>query len=327
MDAKKSVPIHSDTWQGEECYIGTPEKQVNYNQEQKRKSTPFEISYSKNSIALPEPVIFGNKCGHNRLNPVQYIAPEHHKPRPSFLQSCIKKLRLDYFARKLLFSSKSKNRQKRSERLEIIILVLEAFLQYTDLATFKVGILWEEKYKLMPIQPLKADRQRGIDSFSLMREINRGRDSRSQIPLRRVLRAVKDIYSNGYMDVAKRKKVGDNGEFWGLTAIRSFKLKFFRELGFSREHLNHVQRQRVKEAYKQKWRQNKMTNVKEIVASFNENNNFKKNQLDIPNLSARDIIDAKIAASVDNFDKLKKEFPEKSVAQLAMELIKRRRPP
>lgn len=327
MGAKKSVPDHSETGQGEECASGTLDRRKDYNKSQVEKSSVIEQSFSKNSIVSNTHVVFGNKCGHNRLFPLKFIAPDHHKPRPSFLQSVVKKLKLDYFARKLL-KSLSKDRRKRSERMDMIILVLETFLQYTDLSSFRVGIIWEDKYKLMPIQPLKQDRIRGIDSFSLMREINRGRDSRSEIPLRRVLRALKDIYSAGYMDVAAKSKVGENGFIYGLTAIRQFKLKFFRELGFSREHLNYVQKQKVKTMYKEQLRRrDKLTSANDFISSFKDDDKLQKNQLEIPVLSGRDIIDAKIAASVENFDELKKAFPDKSVAEFAMELARRRMPP
>jgi hypothetical protein len=148
---------------------------------------------------------FGNKCGHDPLNPRFYLRPLEHKPRPSVLERTLTVLQDAYFLpEKFLKALNFKGRQKRSCRREAIIAVSQVMVHYMDLATFEVGYFAGNKF-------IRIDLDRIVEL--------------SGLTYSRAKRALKDLVKAGYLKVT-RQFVGERS----ITSIREILFKFFVDL-------------------------------------------------------------------------------------------------
>lgn len=156
---------------------------------------------------------YGNRCGHDKLNPLPFERNKSHAERPKFLECCISKAKLFYshpdkYLKRLNFICKIKSRQQRSERREAISLVLQSIFYYLDLKTFQICI----NTKHLSIVDIAK---------------------RAKISFSRTKRAIADLIKAGYIRTQHRRSKRTNGDFIAYAAIRIINIRLFTDLGFT----------------------------------------------------------------------------------------------
>ena len=88
----------------------------------------------------------GNFCGHQPDAPrLELVRPTTAKTRPGILRELQGRVRQYYSAPRYIPSLNAANgskRQQRSERREACLLLLNAILEFTDLASLRCGVPW-----------------------------------------------------------------------------------------------------------------------------------------------------------------------------------------
>lgn len=128
-----------------------------------------------------------NRCGHDPLNLRGFETPTHHAQRPWILVNAAERLRSTLKSNKkilkkllkCLLTQNPSGRQKRSERREAFLLVVDYLLHYTDLATFFVGVL----------RPDGSFYYASVDEMAQALKLSH----------KRTLRALKDLKKAGYL--------------------------------------------------------------------------------------------------------------------------------
>jgi hypothetical protein len=156
---------------------------------------------------------FGNKCGHDPLNPRFYLRPLEHKPRPSVLERTLTVLQDAYFLPEKFLKALNVKRQKRSCRREAIVSVCQVMVHYLDLTTLEVGF-FTNKGKFIRLDLHYIAKLAGL-TFS------------------RAKRALKDLVKAGYLKVTRQEK--------GEVSIREILFTFFRDLKIDSLRLKRAQ--------------------------------------------------------------------------------------
>ncbi len=176
----------------------------------------------------------GNKCGHDKGNPISFKKPSSHKGRPHIIEIACENAKKFYeepdkFLPRLRFAN-GKDTQQRSERREAASSVMQVLLHYTDLSTLEVGT------------PTKDGSINGLRLGFIADKIEMG--------VKRVWRAVKDLKSAGYIKMRSMFfRIKDRAFI--ISKIFLFP-KTFHDLGVSTERLNLSQHYKRKSLSKRK---------------------------------------------------------------------------
>lgn len=154
--------------------------------------------------------------GNMRTLPVFFTPPAHHKKRPSVIEQAKRSLENAYNrSKKILSKMFYVERQKRSERREAIVCVLQVILHYLDLDTLEVGFHDNRGTFIR------------LDVNYIAKQAN--------ITPQRVKRALRDIATAGYIETVKQYKRDEDGRYIGLPAIRRISPSLFIDLGIDHQ--------------------------------------------------------------------------------------------
>jgi DNA-binding PadR family transcriptional regulator len=166
----------------------------------------------------------------------------------------------------------------------------------------------------------------GKDSFSLLREINRGREPHQTITYGRMMRALGDLKRAGYLDVRTRAVMNRYGKIRATVAIKKLTQKVFKELGISLKEIGLERERKLKNILKEKERTEKMTKekAKEIHAFI-----LAEKEKYHPKPIHQLFLDAKKEVSEENVKELQRLHPDLTPRELAMMLVARikKKPP
>jgi len=159
-------------------------------------------------------VMAGNKCGHDisrpRLSPPTPI-PKGPGAPPRILSLAAERAKAWYQHPQKCKTLYNGDRQVRSERREAHQIIIEAMLSLLDLSTLCLG------------KPSFYGNSRGFVDVSMKDLVNA-----SGMNQRRCERAIRDLKEAGLVHVPKqRREINEQGEYYGLRAIRVIKEVFF----------------------------------------------------------------------------------------------------
>lgn len=300
MDLRGRIPLQENLVSPPRVLSkGTLRKQGKINTHGSEKSTIFKKIFS-----------------HNKLSPIVFLKPAHHRGRPAQIETAKKNIRAAYFNRSLLKRINTK-RKKRSDGMESLCLIGEALLHYCDLSTLQVGIPSDREFLYLPVTP-PAYKQ---DGFSLLTEVNRGRDEEYKVGKKRVERALRALEKSNYLIAHRRYKKTVDGQFKGIASAKRLTDAFFRDLGISKAKLDRERKYRAKEIVKDQERKKQTTKAIDFIYGMNDQ---KPNT---PVLSGREYIDARLEGAKALTDAVRAANPTWTDMQVAMFILKRKKPP
>lgn len=177
----------------------------------------------------------GNFCGHQPDAPrLELVKPSTLNNRPKILQRLQEEVRQYYRSPSRLPSLNAANRskrQQRSERREACILVLNAILEYTDLASLRCGVPTSSGFQSLTFEFLAQFTGMG---------------------LRRIERAVADLKFGNILTVSQPRQLQEDGSYKGLAAVKAVNSLLFGAFGLLK-WLKH-ERQRASERLAKKAR-------------------------------------------------------------------------
>ena len=195
--------------------------------------------------AQHKPVYSQHGFSHNPFCPQFFVPPDSHAKRPDVLQYAQHNLRQFYDSPDKwlpsLRDTRASTRQERTEARERDAAVLGVLLQYTELASLRVGIPNADGVFLpltMKYLAMKLGWRTPADDLEDKARIAAGLTPRHR-GVKRVYRAIANFKRAGYMTVHARFEKTMEGEqdYTGLPAVRRIDPKLFRELGIKRERL------------------------------------------------------------------------------------------
>lgn len=157
----------------------------------------------------------GNKIGHDPNNPVWYAIPLHHKKRSHFPLKVMARLKDAYFYPKAVLcdlQNHSPTRQRRSERRNILLDILEVMVYHMDDMSFRVGRPLGNTFHYLSLQQI-ADK---LDA-----------------PLNRIKRAFKILVRLGYVVTEPSRFQFREGHYKAISAVKKLTPKLFKALGFA----------------------------------------------------------------------------------------------
>lgn len=183
----------------------------------------------------------GNRCGHDKMNPISFIAPTMHKRRPPLIEKAKRMLSglyadpLSLDAGRLSFNPEKENRRGgyrkiRSEKRELTLnFAGQAMLHYLDLNTLQLG--W------------KTDKGNFIDiGFdTLNKKINESlsfNQPHRKVSYESLRRAINIFESCGYIQIERVRIRLPNGEYRSLPSRIKVNEIFFEHLGIDKEFIN-----------------------------------------------------------------------------------------
>lgn len=165
----------------------------------------------------------GNRCGHDRHNPILHLAYEISHKAPFVLQTLCQRIERFNINRSVLpplQCSWQSNRQRRSESAEAIALVLKCITKYIDLVTFKVGFVMKGQWHNLSYK--KMARVTGLSEH-------------------RVKRVMLELQRNGFVGVHEiKEQVQDkNGtvKYISKIAVKTVNLGLFSFFGLEQRVL------------------------------------------------------------------------------------------
>ena len=163
----------------------------------------------------------GNFCGHQPDAPrLELVRPTTAKARPGILRELQGRVRQYYSAPRYIPSLNAANgskRQQRSERREACLLLLNAILEFTDLASLRCGV------------PTSA----GFISLTLDYLVQY-----TGLNIRRAERAMADLKRANLLTVSQPRQLQDDGSWRGLAAVKAVNALLFTAFGLY-ERLRH----------------------------------------------------------------------------------------
>ena len=239
----------------------------------------------------------GNKCGHDKNNPLFFGTPSLHKNRPPILIQAKKELNRLYFnplisdAGRLSYNPSINNkdgsfRKIRSEVRNLVNnCVGECLLHYLDLKTLYVGFQGKTQFHYF-----------GIDFiYKTIKASLINRDASETITYERVRKAVKLFEECGYLTLEKERVMLPSGRFASKPAKIRFNRCFFTDLGIVEsiidQYLNNEERKLRAEVLKQKANQyayqqraakkaakKEMRDIKELLKAAKEGHKLNKDE-------------------------------------------------
>jgi hypothetical protein len=163
----------------------------------------------------------GNFCGHQPDAPrLELVKPTTNKTRPKILTELQSRIRQYYRAPRYIPSLNAANgstRQQRSERREACLLLQNAILEYTDLASLRCGV------------PTSA----GFISLTLDYLVQY-----TGLNIRRAERAMADLKKANLITVSQPRQLKEDGTWRGLAAVKAVNPLLFTAFGLH-ERLKH----------------------------------------------------------------------------------------
>jgi hypothetical protein len=163
----------------------------------------------------------GNFCGHQPDAPrLELVKPSTDKTRPKILAELQSRVRQYYRSPRYIPSLNAANgsrRQQRSERREACLLLLNAILEFTDLASLRCGV------------PTSA----GFISLTLDYLVQY-----TGMNMRRAERAMADLKRANLLTVSQPRQLQDDGSWRGLAAVKAVNALLFTAFGLH-ERLRH----------------------------------------------------------------------------------------
>lgn len=163
----------------------------------------------------------GNFCGHRPDAPrLELVKPTTDKVRPKILTELQGRVRQYYRAPRYIPSLNAANgskRQQRSERREACLLLLNAILEFTDLASLRCGV------------PTSA----GFLSLTLDYLVQY-----TGMNMRRAERAMADLKRANLLTVSQPRQLQEDGTWRGLAAVKAVNVLLFTTFGLH-ERLKH----------------------------------------------------------------------------------------
>ncbi len=163
----------------------------------------------------------GNFCGHQPDAPrLELVRPTTAKTRPGILRELQGRVRQYYSAPRYIPSLNAANgskRQQRSERREACLLLLNAILEFTDLASLRCGV------------PTAG----GFISLTLDYLVQY-----TGLNMRRAERAMADLKRANLLTVSQPRQLQEDGSWRGLAAVKAVNALLFSAFGLH-ERLKH----------------------------------------------------------------------------------------
>ncbi len=163
----------------------------------------------------------GNFCGHQPNAPrLELLRPTTAKKRPGILTELQRRVRQYYGAPRYIPSLNAANgskRQQRSERREACLLLLNAILEFTDLASLRCGV------------PTSG----GFISLTLDYLVRY-----TGLTMRRAERAMADLKRANLLTVSQPRQLQEDGSWRGLAAVKAVNALLFTAFGLY-ERLRH----------------------------------------------------------------------------------------
>lgn len=169
----------------------------------------------------------GNFCGHQPDAPRLELKPTTNKTRPKILAELQSRVRQYYRAPRYIPSLNAANgskRQQRSERREACLLLQNAILEYTDLASLRCGV------------PTSA----GFISLTLDYLVQY-----TGLSMRRAERAMADLKKANLVTVSQPRQLKEDGTWSGLSAVKAVNPLLFAIFGLA-ERLVHERERATK---------------------------------------------------------------------------------
>lgn len=201
-----------------------------------------------------------NYFSHDPESPQFFVPPENHARRPDVLQFAQHNVQQFYYSPQKwlpsLRDTRASTRQERTEARERDAAVLGVLLQYTDLASLRVGIPNADGVFLpltMKFLAMKLGWRTPVDDLEDKTRIAAGLPPLNR-GIKRVYRAIANFKRAGYMTVHARFEKTMDGEqdYTGLPAVRRIDPKLFRELGIKAERLA-LRRQQASKRLRKKY--------------------------------------------------------------------------
>lgn len=156
----------------------------------------------------------GNFCGHQPDAPrLALLRPTTHKTRPKIIAEMQGRVRQYYRAPRYIPSLNAANgstRQMRTERREACLLLLNAILEFTDLASLRCGV------------PTSS----GFISLTLDYLVQY-----TGLNMRRAERAMADLKQADLLTVSQPRQLQDDGSWRGLAAVKAVNALLFSMFG------------------------------------------------------------------------------------------------
>lgn len=163
----------------------------------------------------------GNFCGHQPDAPrLELVRATTNKTRPKILAELQRRVRQYYSAPRYIPSLNAANgskRQQRSERREACLLLLNAILEFTDLASLRCGV----------------PSSNGFISLTLDYLVQY-----TGLNMRRAERAIADLKRANLLTVSQPRQLQDDGSWRGLAAVKAVNALLFTAFGLH-ERLKH----------------------------------------------------------------------------------------
>jgi hypothetical protein len=163
----------------------------------------------------------GNFCGHKPDAPrLELVRPTTNKQRPKIIGELQARVRQYFRSPRYIPSLNSSNgskRQQRSERREACLLLLNAILEYTDLASLRCGVPTSTGFISLTLDYLV--KYTGLN-------------------MRRAERALADLKRANLLTVSQPRQLLEDGSWRGLAAVKAVSALLFTTFGLH-ERLKH----------------------------------------------------------------------------------------
>lgn len=295
--------------------------------------TQQQCKYNK-SLNEKASLFVERRCAHSKSEPLTYIAPSHHKPRPDVGRKISKRLRESFFECKRYLPSlnfhKETGYQVRSQKREVCLLALEAFFQYTDYLTLQVGkFLGVGNIEPIPILPTVKDKRMGRAdySFCLLNEINRGREAHQRIGEKRLLRAMAHLKKKNIIETETRYIKNRWGSFRSVCSIKKITDKALRELGITKKELEKERARKKKNLIKDDIRAGEIKKAEDFIKYILTEEN---RVVETPTNVLADLAFEEVKKENPLLVEIKKRFPGLNGPEITkryLKWLKKKRPP
>jgi hypothetical protein len=168
---------------------------------------------------IPRVNVGGNFCGHRPFSPSFTLKKPAKKGKgglPRVLTLCMERLTNYYYRPGTVIPSlnlaNGSSRQQRSERREACVCLLAALLKRTDLTSLKVGIPTKNGFINYTVDYIAKD---------------------TDMTLKRVERALKDLKSSGIITVSQFRQLLPNGSWKSFPAVKAVSKYLFGVFGLA----------------------------------------------------------------------------------------------